>query len=224
MEAADVDARTHFQVGQTLYEAGRFEQAGEEFLEAYRLSKRPQLLYNAYVAHRDANNFPKAIEALRAYLEADPDVPDRINLRARLKSMEDTVAQLKAAEAAEAARQEAAPEPEIAVRRSWVPTAMMAGGAGLVAASIGTGVATMKKTDDLDGVRFGGNCPASQDANVSRARGLAVATDVLLFTGLAAGVTGLVLRLTGALDEEYEVPVAMGCHARGCGLSFHGRF
>ena len=52
MGAMDMEARQHFMIGKTLYDAGRFQQAAEEFDSAYQLSKRPQLLYNVYVAHR----------------------------------------------------------------------------------------------------------------------------------------------------------------------------
>src|SRR4051794_20172946 len=56
MGAMDMEARQHFMIGKTLYDAGRFQQAAEEFDSAYQLSKRPQLLYNVYVAHREAGN------------------------------------------------------------------------------------------------------------------------------------------------------------------------
>src|ERR1700712_5200677 len=86
MKSLDEEARERFELGRTFYDAGRFQQAAEEFGEAYKLSGRPQLLYNLYVANRDAANWQLAIEALRGYLDKVPDAPDRINLRARLES------------------------------------------------------------------------------------------------------------------------------------------
>jgi tetratricopeptide (TPR) repeat protein len=67
MSAIDAEAREHFQLGRSFYEQGSFQQAAEEFEIAYRLSARPQLLYNVYVARRDAGNQPMAIDALRGY-------------------------------------------------------------------------------------------------------------------------------------------------------------
>src|SRR5262245_52034956 len=89
MQAADEEARKHFQIGKLLLDSGRFQEATTEFESAYRLSGRPQLLYNLYIAHRDAGNTDKAVEALRGYLEKVPDAPDRINLEARLASLEE---------------------------------------------------------------------------------------------------------------------------------------
>src|SRR4051794_4468626 len=62
---ADEQARTHFRLGNVHYEAGEFVEAAAEFQAAYELSHRPQLLYNIFVAHRDAGNLPQAISALR---------------------------------------------------------------------------------------------------------------------------------------------------------------
>ena len=48
------EARAHFQLGRTLYDGGRFEEAAREFVQAYELSHRAQLLYNIFLAWRDA--------------------------------------------------------------------------------------------------------------------------------------------------------------------------
>jgi len=231
MAAADTVAREHFRIGKTLYEAGRFEQAGEEFHEAYRLSGRSQLLYNVYVAYRDANDFPKAIEALRQYLEEVEEAPDQITLRARLKAMEVAEAERQAhraaAEAAGRADAEAAAQPDTRteIERSWVPDVLMYGGAALVLASVGTGIATLSTRNDLDKACNDDKlCPPEEGGKVDKGQALALTTDVLLFSGLAVAATGLVLRLTGALDKEREVPVAFGCGPSGCGALVRGRF
>ena len=89
----DARARQHFTAGSTLYDAGRFGLAAEEFLEAHRLSGRPQLLYNIYVAHRDAHQLVQAAAALRQYLEESPPaLADRVNLEARLRSLDEAIA------------------------------------------------------------------------------------------------------------------------------------
>lgn len=54
-QLADEQARAHFRVGQSMYDAGRFAEAAHEFEEAFRLSQRSELLFNAYVAFRDAD-------------------------------------------------------------------------------------------------------------------------------------------------------------------------
>lgn len=106
------EARAHFQLGRTLYDGGRFEEAAREFQQAYDLSRRPQLLYNLFLALRDAAQVEAAIDALRRYLELVPNAQDGESLRARLASMERAQAEQRererAAQAeAERARQEA---------------------------------------------------------------------------------------------------------------------
>lgn len=87
----DAEARRRFRLAQAHYDNGDFERAAEGFEEAYRLSRRPQLLYNTYVAYRDAQMLPNAVDALRRYLEAVPNAPDGDQLRARLERMEEAL-------------------------------------------------------------------------------------------------------------------------------------
>ena len=106
-------ARAHFQLGKTLYDGGSFEQAAHEFEEAFRLSQRPQLLYNIFLAWRDASQMGKAIDALQRYLTAIPNAPDAASLRSRLTSMqraysEQQQREQEATAATERARAEAA--------------------------------------------------------------------------------------------------------------------
>jgi len=46
----DERARIHFMAGSNYYDEGQYESAAGEFMEAYRLSHRPQLLLNASTA------------------------------------------------------------------------------------------------------------------------------------------------------------------------------
>lgn len=92
-DAGDEEARVHFRLGQAYYDSGRFEEAAREFETAYATSRRPQLLYNVFVARRDAGHVEQATDALRRYLELVPDAPERDQLRARLRSLERMVQQ-----------------------------------------------------------------------------------------------------------------------------------
>jgi len=91
-ESSDDAARRHFRLGQAHYENGEFAEAATEFDEAYRLSQRPQLLYNVYVAYRDAGDMPHAAAALRSYLEQVPDAENGAQLHARLVAMDRVLA------------------------------------------------------------------------------------------------------------------------------------
>jgi hypothetical protein len=103
-QANDEEARVHFRLGQAYYDSGRFEDAAREFQQAYDLSQRPQLLYNVFLAWRDAAQLGPAIQALEAYLRDVPDVRERDALTARLASMQRLHQQQEAARAASQAR------------------------------------------------------------------------------------------------------------------------
>jgi hypothetical protein len=102
-DMGDVQARGHFRLGREYYEQGRFADAAQEFEIAYGLSGRGQLLYNVYLAYRDAQDTPNAARALRGYLTAVPDAPDHDHLQARLTALEATVTADQEAEAARVA-------------------------------------------------------------------------------------------------------------------------
>jgi len=232
MSVMDDEARQHFQIGKTLYDAGRFPEAATEFEKAYEKSGRPQLLYNLYVANRDASNWAAAIAALRGYLEKVPDAPDRINLKARLQSMEAASAareaeqQAKADEEPERREQtDVAPTTRTEKVRSVVPLVLMGAGGALVLGGAVTGFLTKSKTDDLDGTCDGKGCPASESDNIDSAKTLALTTDVLFGVGIVTAGVGAVLFFTGALDSEREVPIAnLSCGAHACGATLTGRF
>src|SRR5690348_432321 len=82
---AETQAREAFQRGRIHYDNGEFDQAAVAFEEAYGLSHRHALLYNLYLAYRDANQQEKAAEALRNYLERVSVIENRPQLEARLK-------------------------------------------------------------------------------------------------------------------------------------------
>ena len=88
----EVEARTRFNLGQQLYEQGRFEEALDQFRSAHELSGRPGLLYNIYLCHRDAGNTREAASSLRAYLDAEPETNNRAMLERRLTTLEEQAA------------------------------------------------------------------------------------------------------------------------------------
>lgn len=104
-------ARAHFRLGRAYYENGDFSKAAVEFEAAFKISQRPGLLYNIYLAYRDASDVPHAAEALRKYLELEKNVENRGQLTARLAAMDRALAE-EAAQANQAQQQAAQPEPK----------------------------------------------------------------------------------------------------------------
>ncbi|MEM9188136.1 MAG: hypothetical protein AAGF12_03110 [Myxococcota bacterium] len=232
----DAAARQHFVAGRSLYDVGNFENAAVEFEEAYRLSNRPELLYNIYVAHRDAGNTRQARDSLASYLEAMDDPPDRVNLEARLQALDTRVAEEERnaqeraeAEARERERQRrealAAAEQDQFNIAPWIVTGI--GGAALIAGAI-TGILALGATSSLEDDCPNDRCPQGFDLEGERdsARTLVILTDYLLLAGgivAAAGLTWGLLTLGGG--DEGEAPTASAfCGPGGCAASLEMGF
>jgi tetratricopeptide (TPR) repeat protein len=85
-------ARAHFRLGRAYYDNGDFVKAATEFEAAYGISQRSALLYNLYLAYRDASDLPHAAKALRSYLDLEANVENRGQLTARLAALERSLA------------------------------------------------------------------------------------------------------------------------------------
>jgi hypothetical protein len=65
----------------------------------------------------------------------------------------------------------------------------------------------------------------SEGDNIDSTQTLALTTDVLWGVGAVAVVTGFVLWITGALDEERQVPtVSLDVSPKGASTTFTARF
>jgi tetratricopeptide (TPR) repeat protein len=66
-------ARAHFEAGNSLYAAGRYEQAIKEFLAGYELVPRPSFLLNLGQAYRRVGDLTRAKEAYLGYVRSLPE-------------------------------------------------------------------------------------------------------------------------------------------------------
>lgn len=235
----DMRAREHFRVATAYYDEGRFVEAAQQFQEAYELSRRAQLLYNAYIAWREAHRSEEAANALETYLAETPDAPDRVNLEARLAELRRAVAAEAereqrlteaerqaeanriAAEEAERARRQAVSQPEI-----WPWIVLGVGGAAVIAGAVVGGLALDQATS-LSSECPGNLCPPTTDLDERRgnAQLLAGVADGLLIGGGVVAATGLVLSLLFGLGgDEQPVSAEAGCGPTGCGATLRGTF
>jgi len=250
IELDDAAARGHFQVAQALFAASRYIEAGGEFEQAYELSRRPEMLFNAFVVYRDASEFERAAGVLARYLEIAPEDPSTLSLRARLVRMQARIAEQDTIEAerqralvaqaeAERERQEAEARAEAegqradeltvtsaATRQGWVITAS---GGGLLLASGVLALVAKSRVDHLEtecpNNRCGPGVTLRHDRN--RARNAVIATDALWMTGAVVAGIGLVLVLTADSEEDGEATangVGAFCDGHGCAASYQGRF
>ena len=239
-------ARDAFERGRVFYDAGAFDQASAAFEEAHRLSGRDQLLYNVYLAYRDANQQAKAAEALRGFLAKVPNIDNRAQLEARLAALDQGLARDRAEQEAKAAAAAqvrapvvvaaeppaAAPpvEPEPAPRRSarfWAGVSLSAVGGAMMLSSIGTGVVAHNRQQKLADDCMGKVCDSTLKSTADSGKTFAHATDGLLFGGLAVAAGGAALLfLFGGLERDHSAPAPLtaSCSSHGCAASATLRF
>jgi tetratricopeptide (TPR) repeat protein len=238
-------AREAFERGRVFYDSGEFTQAAESFEEAHRLSGRDALLYNVYLAHRDANQPAQAAEALRSYLQKVPNIENRAQLEARLHALEQGLERERKehereAQAAPAAATTTAPiaappiEGEPAASKPGRSPRFIAGvalasvGGAMALGSLATGLMARSRQNELE--RECDTAKVCDDGLRSKAdsgKRLAYTTDALLFGGLAIAAGGavlLVLELRKGGEQKGQargfVPqVDASCSGRGCGAT-----
>jgi tetratricopeptide (TPR) repeat protein len=81
------EARAFFDRGTRLYSAGHYKAAAAAFTAALQLSDAPELHYNLAVAAERLGDVADALDHYRAYLEALPEAPDRVEVLARLDAL-----------------------------------------------------------------------------------------------------------------------------------------
>ncbi|HEX5659487.1 MAG TPA: hypothetical protein VFX59_19965 [Polyangiales bacterium] len=224
-------AREAFERGRVFYDGGEFDQASGAFEEAYRLSGRDALLYNLYLAYRDANQQQQAADALRNYLAKVPNIDNRSQLEARLHALDQGLArereerdreQRVAAAPVVVAPVAPAPEPVAPPpgrsKKFWAGVGLGSAGAALMLASIATGVMAKGKQNDLEEL-----CPSREDCDpalkstADRGKTLAVTTDALLFGGLAVAAVGAVLVVLDLRSgRDRKVALDGDCTRSGC--------
>lgn len=245
----DARAREHFQIATRYYDEGRFREAAAQFEEAFQLSRRGELLYNAYIAYRDAHEPEEAARTLEMYLDNTPDAPDRVNLQARLEELRRAVAEEqqsaedleRANAAAEAERQRAEAEAARAAEAEaqpevWPWIILGVGAAAAIAGGIVGGLALSDSSAILDTCGENGFCRVSSAENLNEmrdgAKNLALAADIMLFGGGAIALTGLILGLTVGLggggddsdDGDADVEASAQCGPGYCGAQLRGTF
>ena len=197
---ADEDAaKAHFLAGSAYYEQANYTDAVKEFIEAHRLSQRPDLLYNISVCYERLGRWDDAIASLQQYLSERPDAPDRQVIESRIANYEQRRDQERRLHEAQLPPPVMAPPPVVVPTQprrhvaSWIVGSI---GAGLLVAALGTGVTAHLTYNDLI-MKCGGTVCNGGDQSlrneVSFGRALTISTDVLLGVGGAGLVTGIIL-------------------------------
>lgn len=216
-------AREHFDLGKALYSAGQYEQAIGEFEISYRLSKRPPLLYNIYLAARNAGQRTTAADALRRYLRLSPKVSNREALELQLRTLEESLRnyppdaqkQEQAGDSGAVSPQPQSPEhhtpPLLGVAVTGLGAAMLIGGAV-------TGFMAISQNAKLQDQCPDNVCLPGFESDVNRLDTLTTLTDVLLIGGAGVLALGIGLWLWLDDDEAETIPIAptASCTWDGC--------
>ena len=228
MHSVDLDgqeARAHFSLGQLHFSRDRFPEAAREFEAAFGLVPHPELLYNAYLAWRDAGEQRESARVLRTLL-ALPELTDalpRERLQARLDALEVSLAERAELESRlqQAEERASRPNPET-TQTSWLPGwALLGGGAAIAIAGSITGGAALSLYDSVSARCSNNLCPPETESDRETGQGLTIATDVLLPLGVALAATGLVLALV--LSSESTTSVQAVCTDTGCAVGVGGQ-
>jgi tetratricopeptide (TPR) repeat protein len=199
---ADEDAaKAHFLAGSAYYEQANYSDAVKEFIEAHRLSKRPDLLYNISVCYERLGRWDDAIASLQQYLTERPEAPDRAVIESRVANYQQRRDQEKARATAPPPPPTAPPPTVAPAPRRHVASWIVGGiGAGLLRAARGTGVTAHITYNDLFTMCGGTVCGTDQTLRdeASFGRALTISTDVLLGVGGATLLTGVILFIVEA--------------------------
>lgn len=246
--SGDEEARMRFELGRRYYDTGRFEDAAREFSEAHRLSGRAELLYNLFLAYRDAGDDVHAVETLRAYLPTLEAGERRTQLEARLRVLEQRLAGgadegegegggegvVEGSQGGGGGEGEVAPPPNEGASSSSggglgvIPWVVIGVGGALIVGSVITGVLALDARSSLERMcAADGSCPPGFEDTQSNGQALAITTDVLWITGALAAGTGVVLAIldmTSGSSTSDHATLGGACTADGCFASLQGRF
>jgi hypothetical protein len=247
----EAQARSAFERGRVLYDSGAFVQAAQAFEEAHRLSGRDALLYNLYLAHRDANQPEQAAQALRGFLTKVENVENRAQLEARLSALEQGLARDREQREREAARSASAAQaqpvqseaPALSAPASPPPASgrsprfiaavsLVGAGGALMLTSVATGLMARSREDELERKCVAKVCDSSLRSTRDSGQRLARTTDALLFGGAAVAAAGAVLlvldlranRERQAATERRVPRLAAHCSASSCAATATLRF
>ena len=199
----DEAARLTFQSAREAFVAGDYERALGLFRQAYNLSQRPGLLYNIAQTLDRLRRDAETLQALRDYLEAYPDAPNRPEVEARVRVLQGSVdedEQRRAAEesrrqqaaaAAAAAGQPVAPPPDEGGIGILHPAIFISvGGVALVAA--GLAVWSGLETISLNDTYTANTDPATVGMDFNDAESMQLLANVFIFSSAGLAVVAAV--------------------------------
>jgi tetratricopeptide (TPR) repeat protein len=82
-------ARRHFERGEKLFALGKFDDALEEYQEAFDAKPLPGFLYNIGQCYRNLGDYDQAIFSFKKYLKLQPDAENKDAVEQLISDLED---------------------------------------------------------------------------------------------------------------------------------------
>ena len=89
------DAKLHYEAGIRQFDLGRYDDAAQEFVDAYELVGEPAILYNIAQAYRLGERFEKSAQFYRSFLRHMGQVSNRPEIEGRIVEMDERAADVK---------------------------------------------------------------------------------------------------------------------------------
>jgi tetratricopeptide (TPR) repeat protein len=91
-DSSTLKEQTHEQKAQQFYDRGWWDQAAEEFEQAYRARNDPAFLFNMALCYRQKGDAKRALDLYENYLSKVPDSPKRADIEMRMKAIRQELA------------------------------------------------------------------------------------------------------------------------------------
>jgi len=87
-DPATKSAKRHFDRGQKLFNLGKFDEALEEYQQAYEAKEIPAILFNIGQCYRNLGDYEAAIFSFKKYLKLEPDADNREQVEEYIEELE----------------------------------------------------------------------------------------------------------------------------------------
>ena len=83
------EARVHYEAGIRKFDLMRYDEAADEFVQAYEIIGEPAILFNIAQSYRLGDRFEKSALFYRSFLRKMPELPNRAEIEGRIIEMEE---------------------------------------------------------------------------------------------------------------------------------------
>lgn len=82
-------ARRHFESGEKLFALGKFDEALNEYQEAFDAKPIPDFLFNIGQCYRNLGDYDQAIFSFEKYLKLEPDAANKVSVEKLIDDLQD---------------------------------------------------------------------------------------------------------------------------------------